>query len=161
MAILAASCGQVLEHSGWPGSSSRQVTATMGSSGLISPLNLPILFLFFPGILTGRSSRRQISSKIKSGINYLSTYPSSWWLYGFASLHLRGRVLALLLKHTHLTTRRAESIKCSPFVFALFTVLDSKEPWHCSPNDCAQLQHCRDSQRGATTAQVQEQVFTH
>lgn len=82
---------------GWPGSSSRLVTATVGSSGLISPLNLPVLFLFFPGMLTGRSSRMQISSKIKSSINYLSIYPSRW-LYGFASLHPCGRVLALLLQ---------------------------------------------------------------
>lgn len=77
---------------GWPGSSSRLVTVTVGSSGLISPLNLPVLFLFFPGMLTGRSTRTQISSKIKSGINCLSTYPS-WWLCGFASLHSCGRVL--------------------------------------------------------------------
>lgn len=111
---------------GWPGSPSRLVTATVGSSGLISPLSIPVLFIFFPGMLTGRSTHTQISSKIKSGINYLSTYPS-WWLYGFASLHPHGRVLALLLQ-THLIMRRAVSIKCPPFVFALFAVLDSKEP---------------------------------
>lgn len=58
---------------GWLGSSPRLVTATVDSSWLISPLNLPVLFLFFPGMLTGRSSHIQISSKIKSGINYLST----------------------------------------------------------------------------------------
>lgn len=82
---------------GWPSSSSRLVTVTVGSSGLISPLNFPILFLFFPGMLTGRSSHMQISSKIKSSINHLSIYPS-WRLYGFASLHPCGRVLALLLQ---------------------------------------------------------------
>lgn len=110
---------------GWPGTSSRLVTATSGS-GLISPLNLPVLLLFFPGMLTGRSSRRQVSSKIKSGINYLSTYPS-WWLYGFVAFtHMEGS-LPFYYKHTHLITRRAVSIKCPPFVFALFTVLDSKE----------------------------------
>lgn len=104
-----------------------RVTATVGSSGLISPLNVPVLFLFFPGMLTERSSHTQISSKIKSGINYLSTQPS-WWLYGFAAFaHVEGS-LPFYYKHIHLIKRRAVSIKCPPFVFALFTVLDSKEP---------------------------------
>lgn len=88
--------GFLLLGPGRPDSSSRLLTVTVGSSGLISPLNLPVLFLFFPGMLTGRSSHTQISSKMKSGINYLSTYPSRW-LYGFASLHPCGRVPALLL----------------------------------------------------------------
>lgn len=103
---------------GWPGSSSRLVTVTVGSSGLISPLNLPVLFLFFPGMLTGRSSHTQISSKIKSGINYLSTYPS-WWLYGFGSLHPCGRVLALSLQTHPLNQEKSSVYQMASFCFCL------------------------------------------
>lgn len=44
-----------------------------------------------------------------------------------AFTHVEGS-LPFYYKHIHLTTRRAVSIKCPPFVFTLFTVLDSKEP---------------------------------
>lgn len=95
-----------------------RVTATVGSSGLISPLNVPVLFLFFPGMLTERSSHTQISSKIKSGINYLSTQPS-WWLYGFASLCPRGRILAVLLQTHPLNQEKSSVYQMPSFCFCI------------------------------------------
>lgn len=137
---------------GWPVSTSRLGTGTVSSSGLTSPLNPSVLFLFSPGLLTGRYTHTEISIKIKSGISFLllSTHPF-WWAHGFASFHVEGS-LFLLYEQIYPLIHMKSGVYQMPSLCCCISHCPGEEavwcrnPWHCSPNDWAQLQHCRDKQ---------------